>query len=77
MRLGQVIQAAQAAREELESGSDLTPKRKKELRKAMLAGEDATTQFINSNLRLVVSVARKYQWSGLPCRTSSKKAIWA
>ena len=66
MRLGQVIQAAQAAREELESGSDLTPKRKKELRKTILAGEDATTQFINSNLRLVVSVARKYQWSGLP-----------
>ena len=66
MRLGQVIQAAQAAREELESGSDLTAKRKKELRKAILAGEDATTQFINSNLRLVVSVARKYQWSGLP-----------
>ena len=66
MRLGQVIQAAQSAREELESGSDLTAKRKKELRKAILAGEDATTQFINSNLRLVVSVARKYQWSGLP-----------
>ena len=66
MRLGQVIQAAQAAREELETSSDLTAKRKKELRKAMLDGEDATTQFINSNLRLVVSVARKYQWSGLP-----------
>ncbi len=66
MRLGQVIQAAQAAREELETSTDLTSKRKKELRKAMLAGEDATTQFINSNLRLVVSVARKYQWSGLP-----------
>jgi RNA polymerase sigma factor (sigma-70 family) len=66
MRLGQVIQTAQAAREELESGTDLTSRRKKELRKAIAAGEDATTQFINSNLRLVVSVARKYQWSGLP-----------
>ena len=28
--------------------------------------EEATTEFINANLRLVVSVARKYQWSGLP-----------
>ncbi|HXW79844.1 MAG TPA: sigma-70 family RNA polymerase sigma factor, partial [Acidimicrobiales bacterium] len=66
MRLGQVIQAAQAAREELDSGTNLTSRHKKELRKAIAAGEDATTQFINSNLRLVVSVARKYQWSGLP-----------
>ena len=66
MRLGQVIQAAQAAREELDSGRDITPRQKRELRKAIVAGEDATTQFINSNLRLVVSVARKYQWSGLP-----------
>ncbi len=66
MRLGQVIQAAQAAREELESGTNLTSRQKKELRKTIAAGDDATTQFINSNLRLVVSVARKYQWSGLP-----------
>jgi RNA polymerase sigma factor (sigma-70 family) len=65
MRLGQVIQAAQAAQEELDSASGVTPRRKKELRKVITAGEDATTQF-NSNLRLVVSVARKYQWSGLP-----------
>src|ERR1700683_3395421 len=66
MRLGQVIQTAQSAREELESRKDLTAKAKRDLRKAVAAGEDATTQFINSNLRLVVSVARKYQWSGLP-----------
>jgi RNA polymerase sigma factor (sigma-70 family) len=31
-----------------------------------VAGDQATGQFINSNLRLVVSVARKYQWSALP-----------
>ncbi len=66
MRLGQVIQAAQAAQEQLDTTSGLTPRQKRDLRKEIVAGEDATTQFINSNLRLVVSVARKYQWSGLP-----------
>ena len=66
MRLGQVIQGAQVAREQLETATGLTPRAKRDLRKAISAGDDATTQFINSNLRLVVSVARKYQWSGLP-----------
>jgi RNA polymerase sigma factor (sigma-70 family) len=67
MRLGQAIQAAQVAREDLAAGGpDLTPRRKRELRKIIDAGDRATQHFINSNLRLVVSVARKYQWSGLP-----------
>ncbi|MGC8627802.1 MAG: sigma-70 family RNA polymerase sigma factor [Acidimicrobiales bacterium] len=67
MRLGQAIQAAQTASEELAAGGEeLTPQRKRELRKIIAAGERATQHFINSNLRLVVSVARKYQWSGLP-----------
>ena len=66
MRLGQVIQAAQAAQEQLDTTHGLTPRQKRDLRKEIMAGEDATTRFINSNLRLVVSVARKYQWSGLP-----------
>jgi RNA polymerase sigma factor (sigma-70 family) len=66
MRLGRAIQAAQAAREELASAASIPARRKRELRKAVSDGDDATTQFINSNLRLVVSVARKYQWSGLP-----------
>jgi RNA polymerase sigma factor (sigma-70 family) len=66
VRLGQAIQAAQAATEQLAAeGHDLTPRQKRELRKVIAAGERATNQFINSNLRLVVSVARKYQWSGL------------
>jgi RNA polymerase sigma factor (sigma-70 family) len=66
MRLGQVIQQGQAARDELIAGASITPRRKRELRRQIEAAQDATVEFINANLRLVVSVARKYQWSGLP-----------
>jgi RNA polymerase sigma factor (sigma-70 family) len=66
MRLGQIIQEGQAAEATLNSGEKLTAKQRRDLRKQVAAAEEATTQFINANLRLVVSVARKYQWSGLP-----------
>jgi RNA polymerase sigma factor (sigma-70 family) len=66
IRLGQVIQEGQAARAALEGGEPVSARRRRELRKAVAAGERATNEFINANLRLVVSVARKYQWSGLP-----------
>jgi RNA polymerase sigma factor (sigma-70 family) len=66
MRLGQVIQEGQAARAELDAGGKLTAKQRRELTRKVDAAADATTTFINANLRLVVSVARKYQWSGLP-----------
>jgi RNA polymerase sigma factor (sigma-70 family) len=66
MRLGQVIQEGQAAQARLESSEKLSPKQRRELRAQVDAAADATTEFINANLRLVVSVARKYQWSGLP-----------
>jgi RNA polymerase sigma factor (sigma-70 family) len=66
MRLGQIIQEGQSAQGRLDSGERLTAKERRALRKQVGAAAEATTEFINANLRLVVSVARKYQWSGLP-----------
>ncbi|MBV9660944.1 MAG: sigma-70 family RNA polymerase sigma factor [Acidimicrobiales bacterium] len=65
-RLGQVIQEGQAARAALDGGEKMSAVERRRLRKKLSAADEATTQFINANLRLVVSVARKYQWSGLP-----------
>ena len=66
MSLGRIIQEGQEAAAQLAGPEKLTPRQRRELRKQVSAAEEATTRFINSNLRLVVSVARKYQWSGLP-----------
>ncbi|MDQ1395074.1 MAG: polymerase nonessential primary-like sigma factor [Acidimicrobiaceae bacterium] len=64
VRLAQAIEAGQAARVALEAGA--TGAERRPLRRAVRAGEAATGQFINANLRLVVSVAKKYQSSDLP-----------
>jgi RNA polymerase sigma factor (sigma-70 family) len=66
MRLGQIIQEGQAAQVRLNETTELTRRERRELTTQVRAAETATVEFINANLRLVVSVARKYQWSGLP-----------
>jgi RNA polymerase sigma factor (sigma-70 family) len=65
-RLAQAIEAGVEARNQLETTKKLTPTQRRNLRRAVRAGEEAHRQFVNSNLRLVVSIAKKYQSSGLP-----------
>jgi RNA polymerase sigma factor (sigma-70 family) len=64
-RLARLIQEGHDAKQELASGTPgLT--RRRHLQKQVQTGDAATEQFINSNLRLVVSVAKKYQSHELP-----------
>src|SRR5438874_4930956 len=66
VRLAQTIERGHEAAAELASGQKLTPARKRTLRRTVREGQDAHLQFVNSNLRLVVSLAKRYQGSDLP-----------
>ncbi len=66
VRLAQAIERGTAGRAEMDAATTLTPARKRELRRTVKEGEDAERTFVQSNLRLVVSIAKKYQASGLP-----------
>jgi len=65
--LAQKIEAGAAAMAESEArGDKVTPARRRELRRSIRRGDEAQRTFVQSNLRLVVSIAKKYQASGLP-----------
>jgi RNA polymerase sigma factor (sigma-70 family) len=65
--LAKSIEAGHEARRQLDSGrSELTATRRRELNRMIRDGQEAERRFVQSNLRLVVSIAKKYQASGLP-----------
>lgn len=64
-RLSKTIQEGQEAKDELERGK-VTAARRPLLLAAAQRGDAASEQFISANLRLVVSIAKRYQATDLP-----------
>jgi RNA polymerase primary sigma factor len=65
VRLARRIEAGAAARAELGNQAGMRT-RHRELEALVRDGEEARRQFVQANLRLVVSIAKRYQASGLP-----------
>jgi RNA polymerase primary sigma factor len=65
-RLGRMIEAGRRAAKALERGGcDLPEAERQKLAAEVAAGERAKKTFVQANLRLVVSIAKRYQSSGL------------
>jgi RNA polymerase primary sigma factor len=66
VRLAQAVEAGHQARAELAGTDRLVPSRRRELRRLVGHGDQATETFVKANLRLVVSIAKRYQAAELP-----------
>ena len=66
VELAMAIERGREAEEKLARGRLRSERSRREAQRAAEEGERARQRFILSNLRLVVSVARKYQGQGLP-----------
>ncbi|HEX4865304.1 MAG TPA: sigma-70 factor domain-containing protein [Acidimicrobiales bacterium] len=66
VNLARRIERGRDAERELRSGVAMDSARSRELKRASRDGREATEEFIKANLRLVVSVAKKYQSAEMP-----------
>jgi hypothetical protein len=76
--LGRLMEQGSAAAEQLANGANWA--RGAEADEASVAlrrGAEARATLIRSNLRLLVSIARRYQGQGLPILISSRRAVSA
>ena len=65
-QLGHLIEAGRRAGVLLAKGGQLADERRAELTEVVTRGDRASRHFIQANLRLVVSIAKRYQASNLP-----------